>query len=68
MSASLHRSARASSGSTTPVFVEPAVATAAPAERAFWRARDIELQEADLEEYVSALARGAGIENGVGAA
>ena len=43
-------------------------ATAAPAERAFWRARDIELQEADLEEYVGALARGAGIENGVGAA
>jgi hypothetical protein len=38
--------------------------TAGPAERAFWRARDIELQEADLEDYVSALARGAGVANG----
>jgi DNA-binding SARP family transcriptional activator len=39
-------------------------ATAGPAERAFWRARDIELQQADLEEYVAALAHGAGVENG----
>jgi DNA-binding SARP family transcriptional activator len=41
-------------------------ATAAPAERAFWRARDIDLQEAELEEYVTALARTAGIEEGAG--
>ena len=36
---------------------------AGPAERAFWRARDIELQEADLEAYVSALALSAGVDS-----
>jgi len=53
-------------GSTVNYRSWAVAATAAPAERAFWRARDIELQEADLEEYVAALARGAGIENGAG--
>jgi DNA-binding SARP family transcriptional activator len=36
-------------------------ATAGLAERAFWRARDVDLQEADVEAYVELLARSTGV-------
>lgn len=33
-----------------------------PAERAFWRARDVDLQETDVESYVELLARSVGLQ------
>jgi hypothetical protein len=54
-------------GGSTVSYRSWAIAVSAtPAEQAFWRARDIELQEADLEAYVGALARGLGVEEGAG--
>jgi hypothetical protein len=51
-------------GGQTVSYRSWAIATASgPAQRAFWRARDVELQETDVEAYVETLARRAGLQD-----